>query len=124
MVVIELLAAELHDVAIAPEVLGMTGAALGGIDAWQAAVEAPVLGNIGPDLLVAVEAQPGLATAVAAVVTLRALLFELGVRRRHLSWHEERLGIHGFSPPCSEEPTDQSEYQRRPTCPSLHVSGQ
>jgi hypothetical protein len=124
MVVIELLAAELHDVAIAPEVLGVTGAALGGIDAWQAAVETAVLPDIGRDLLVAVETEPSLATAVAAVVALRALLFELGVRCRQLSWHEERLGIHGFSSPCSEEPTNQSEYQQRLTCPSPHVSCQ
>src|SRR6516162_751079 len=68
MVVIELLAAELHDVGVAPEVLGVAGTTLGGVDTRQSAVEAAMLPDIGRDLLVTVEAQAGLATAIGAVV--------------------------------------------------------
>ena len=112
MVVIELLAAELHDVSVAPEVLGVARTALGAVDTRNSAVETAVLPDIGRDFLVTVEAQGGLATAVAAVVALRAVLFELGVRRRQFAGHEQSLRVHGLSLPCRDECAQQSRYQQ------------
>jgi hypothetical protein len=80
VLVIELLAAEFDDVTVAPEVLGVAGAALGGLDGGQVAVEATMLPDISRSLLVTGEAQPRLATAVGAVVAVRAVVLVLGVR--------------------------------------------
>jgi len=110
VVVIELLAAQLDDVGVAPEVLGVAGATLGGVDTRQSAVEAAMLPDIGRDLLVTVEAQAGLATAVGAVVALRALLFVLGVRAGQLAGHEQRLRVHGLSLPRCEQCTERPQY--------------
>jgi len=112
LVVIELLAAELDDVGVAPEVLGVAGPAFRGVDTRQSAVEAAVLPHIARDILVTVEAQAGLTTAVGAIVALRAVLFVLGVRGRQFAGHEQGLRVHGFSFPCREEPAQQSRYQQ------------
>jgi predicted MFS family arabinose efflux permease len=83
--------------------LGVAGAALGGVDGRQVTVVAAMLSDVSRDVLVTGEAQGSLATAVAAVVALRALLLVLGVRGRQLPGHEERLGIHGLSLPRRKE---------------------
>jgi hypothetical protein len=49
---------------------------------------------------------------------------ELAVRRRHIAGPEERFRIHGFNPPCSEEPTKKVRISAAPDVLSPHVSGQ
>ncbi len=95
---IELRLAELHDVGRAAEMLRVAGAALRGADALDVTVIAAMPGDIRRDVLVAIEAEVGLAIAVAAIVARRALLFVLRVRARELPRHEERFGIHRFTP--------------------------
>ena len=108
---IELLAAELDDVVIAPAMLGVTGAALRGGDAVQAAVEAAGIAHIGRDFLVAGKAELTLPVAVAAVMALRALLFVLGMCRAELPGHEQGLRIdrHGTVTDCRAQ--QQRQYQ-------------
>jgi hypothetical protein len=97
--VIELLTAELDDVRITPQVLGMTRMALGGFDSRQTAVKAAVLGDIRGDLVVTGEAQLSLPPAIGTVVALRAVLFEFLVGAGQLPGHEQRLGIYGLGQP-------------------------
>src|SRR4029077_18760221 len=94
--VVELLAADLADVRIAPQMLGMTGMTLGILDPGQMTVESALLPQVGGDVFVAIETQLRLAIAIAAVMALRALFFVLRVRRGELAGHEQCLRIHGF----------------------------
>ena len=97
-IVIEARRIELHDVRIAAQVIGVTGAALGGCDRRGVAVQAAPLADIRRNPFVAVEAQAGLPAAVAQVVAERAMLLELLVRFGQLAWHEQRLGVDGLNP--------------------------
>jgi hypothetical protein len=110
--VVELIAAELDDVRVAPEVLGMAGAALEGSGvAHQPTVQAALRAEVGRNLLMACGAQLRLPAAITAVVAVCAVLLELRVRSGELPGHEQRLGIHGFSP-RGDERTEQ--YDERP----------
>lgn len=102
--VIELLAAELHDVGVASLVLGMAGPALCRLNPAQAAMEAGVGCDIGAYRLVARNAQLRLARAIAAVVTVLAILLVLGMRSGQLSRHEQGFGIHGFTALRGQQP--------------------
>lgn len=63
--------------------------------------------DVRSDLLVAVEAEGGLAAAIMQVVTQRAMLLEFLMRLRQLAGHEQRLRIDGLNaahvPPQGEE---------------------
>ena len=123
-VVLELLGDELDDVAGAAEMLGVAGGALRGGDSLHMAVVAALPLDVGGDLLVTIEAQLRLAGAGvggAAVMAIRALLLELGVRSAHLAGHEERLRVHGLSAPERHEPDQHSDYQQRSPSPLRHV---
>jgi len=102
--VVELLAAELDDVRIAPQMLGMTGMTLGILDPRQMTVESALLPQVGGDIFMAIETQLRLAIAIAAVMALRALFFVLRVRRGELAGHEQCFRIHGFSGRCRQQP--------------------
>src|SRR4029077_12658338 len=52
--VVELLAAELDDVRIAPQMLGMTGMTLGILDPRQMTMESALLPQVGGDIFVAI----------------------------------------------------------------------
>jgi hypothetical protein len=97
VVVIELLAAELHDVGSTTLVLHVTRAALRGIDSLQAAVKPTVRGDVSRDGLVTVETQLPLAATVAAVMTIRALLLQFLMGRGQFARHEELFRVHGFT---------------------------
>jgi hypothetical protein len=96
-VVIELLAAEFHDVSGTTLVLHVTCAALRGFDALQAAVKPTVRGEVRRNGLVAVEAQLPLAAAVAAVMAICALLLQFLMGHGQLSGHEEFFRVHGVA---------------------------
>jgi len=70
VVVVELLAAEFHDVGFTALMLYVTCTALGGIDPLQAAMKSTVRGDVSGDRFVTVEAQLPLVGAIAAVVTV------------------------------------------------------
>jgi hypothetical protein len=103
VVVIELLAAEFHDVGSTALMFHVTSTALGGFDSLQAAVKPTARGNIRRDGLVAVEAQLPLAATVAAVMTVRALLLKFLMGCGQLARHEEFLRVHGFTALCWED---------------------
>jgi hypothetical protein len=87
--VIELIAAELDDVSVATEVLGMASLALerGGCTG-QPSVEAALRADISSDVFVARQAELRLPTSIATVMAVRAVLFELRMRTGELAWHE------------------------------------
>src|SRR5262249_22183332 len=66
-IVVELLAAQFHDVGVAAEMLGVAGAAFRGLDGWKSTVETAMLAQVAFDLLVTVETQSGLTAAITAV---------------------------------------------------------
>jgi hypothetical protein len=103
IVVIELLAAEFHDVGLATLMLHVTRTALRGFDSLQAAVKPTVRGDVGGDGLVAVEAQLPLVATVAAVMAVRALLLQFLMGCGQLARHEEFLRVHGFTALCWED---------------------
>ena len=98
-VVIELLATEFDDVARAAQMLRMTRVTLRRFDALEPTVEAMLIGNVSRNVLVAIEAKPGLAMAIATVVAVLAVLFILLMRDTQLSGHEQCLRVHGFTAP-------------------------
>jgi hypothetical protein len=102
-VVIELLAAEFHDVGRTTLMLHMTRAALRGFDPLQAAVKPTVRGDVRRDGLVTIETQLPLVATVAAVMTVRALLLQFLVGRGQLARHEEFLRVHGLTALCWED---------------------
>jgi len=95
--VIELLAAEFDDVARASQVLRMTRVTLRRLNALEPTVEAMLTGNVSRNVLVTIEAQSGLAMAVAAIVAELAVLLILLMRHTQLSGHEQCLRIDGFT---------------------------
>jgi hypothetical protein len=97
VVMIELLAAELHDVGFTALMLYVTGAALQGFDPLQPAVKPAARRDVCRDFLVTVETQLALAATVAAVMTIRALLLQFLMGRRQLARHEEFLRVRGFT---------------------------
>ena len=103
-VMIELRAAELHDVGVAASVLRMAGAAFADAGVGHAAVIALMLPHVLGDILVTIEAQRALRAHVRAVVAVGAGLFLLYMRLRHLAGHEERFHIGGPNRPrcCSD----------------------
>jgi hypothetical protein len=90
---IELRAAELHDVGVAALVFGMASAAFADAGVAHAAVIASMLPYILGYVLVAVEAQRALRPCVRPVVTVGAGLFLLDVRLRDLAGHQQRLDV-------------------------------
>ncbi len=89
---IELIATELDDIRLAPEMLGVTRVTLQrGGRASEAAVESALRADIGGDLFVARQAELRLPTAIRAVVTVRTALFVLCVRFGELARHEQCL---------------------------------
>jgi hypothetical protein len=95
--VIELLAAQFHDVGVPALMFRMTRPALGCLDSLESAVEATVCGDVRGDALVTVETQLPLAAAVAAVMAVRALLVQFLMCCGQLPGHEEFLRVHGFT---------------------------
>src|SRR3984893_11905075 len=106
---IELRAAELDDVGLAALVFRVASTALADAGVGHAAVVALMLLHVGGDILVTVQAQRSLCSNVGSVVAVRAGLFLLHMRLRHLAGHEQRLHIGapcGFrcsSDKCGEE---------------------
>jgi hypothetical protein len=88
VVMIELLAAEFHDVRATTLMLRVTRTALRGLDSLQAAVKPTVRRDVRRDRLVTVEAQLPLAATVAAVMTIRALLLQFLMGCRQFARHE------------------------------------
>ena len=91
--VVERKRTQVHDVAVAPQVLGVAGAALDPFHVRNAAVPARVGTHIGGDVLVTRGAELRLALAVRAVVTLLAVLLDLRVRGSDLARHQQRLDL-------------------------------
>jgi hypothetical protein len=121
-VVIELFLTQLDDVARPAQMLRVTRAALGCPDARQPAVEAAFRADVGGDLLVAIDAQPGLTIAIAAIMAARALLLVFLVSGAQLSGHEERLWVHSFTAPDGYQTQEHSEHHNRLTFSSPHVA--
>lgn len=121
--VIELIAAELHDIGIAAEVLRMACTALHGWrGAAEPAVEAFLQRNVRGDVLVTGEAELRLSAAVALVMAVGAVLLVLRVRGGQLARHEQRLRIHGLSAPrCKQAEQGSREYPRELTIRLPHV---
>ncbi len=93
----------------------MTGAALECGGAREAPVKAVLGADVCGDVLVTCQAQLRLPAAVAAIVAVRAALFELRVCCGELAWHEQCLGIHGVSAPCCEQAEQYRECPYEPT---------
>ena len=89
--VIEALARELGDVRRAALMLRMAGRALCLVSVQHAPVEAAACGQVFADRLVTSDAQLRHARPVAAIVAIRAGLFQLGVRRTELPRHQQGL---------------------------------
>jgi len=99
---VELLAAELHDVGLPTLMLNVARPALGGLDPLQAAVKPTMRADVGRDGLVTIETQLPLAATVAAVVTIRALLFQFLMGCGQLTRHEELFRVQGLTALCRE----------------------
>jgi hypothetical protein len=108
--VIELLAAELDDVGIAPQMLRVAGATLHGRSASEPPMEPARCAYVRRDILVAGEAELWLACPIAAVVTVRALLFVLRMSSAELAGHQQRFRIHGLSTPRREQAQQNREH--------------
>src|SRR6266404_513450 len=90
---IELRAAELHDVGLAALMLGMASPALADTGVRHPAVIALMLLEIRGDGLVAIHAQRGLGLHVGPVMAVRAVVFLFYVRARHLARHQQRFHV-------------------------------
>ena len=86
---IELPAAQMHDVGVAALVLGVACAAFANTRVGHASVIAVMLPQVAGDLLMAIETQRGLRSRVGAIVTIRAVLFLLDMGARHLTRHQQ-----------------------------------
>jgi len=82
---------QLVDVRAAPEMLGVTAAALSLRRPRHAPVIAAAGADVGGNFLVTIQTQCALRIAVAAVMTEAAIAFQLGVRLRHRSRHDQLL---------------------------------
>ena len=120
--VVELVAAQLHDVTTATQMLRMTCTALGRSDTGQFAVETVPGADVSGDLLVAIQTQACLTVAIAAIMTLRALLLIFLMSCAELARHEESLRIHGCAAPGRQETKQEREQEQRMTCSLPHVS--
>jgi hypothetical protein len=103
VLVVELLSAQFHDVRRSAEVFGVTPATLRSLDARQSTMKSVLRTDVRGDLLVAIEAQPRLTIAIAAVVALRALLLVFLVSSAQLAWHEQGLRIHRLTTPDGQQ---------------------
>src|SRR5690242_17695167 len=121
--VIELLAAELDNVGIAPVVLGMTGAALRGCDGAKTTVKPTTVTHVARDFLVAIEAQLRLAVAIAAVMARGALLLVLGVLAAELAGHEQGFRVDGHGTFSGQRTHQQCKHEQSVTSSPLHVTG-
>jgi len=102
--VIELIATELDDVRVPPEMLGMTRVTLQrGGRASEAAMESALRANVGGDLFVARQAKLRLPAAIRAVVTVCTAFFVLGVCFGELARHEQCLRRLRVSPRYCEQ---------------------
>ena len=95
---VELGRVERHDVGGATQVLRVTGVALGSGHGGSVSVQSPPVADIRRDPFVAIQAERGLAAAVADVVADRAVLLELAVRVGELARHEQGLRIDRLDP--------------------------
>jgi hypothetical protein len=119
-VVIELLAAEFHDVRFTALMLDMTRTALGGFDSLHAAVKPTVRGDVCRYGLVTVETQLPLAATVAAVMTIRALLLQFLMGRRQLARHEEFLRVHSVTALRWEDTQEDPDNHEFTPCSGSH----
>jgi hypothetical protein len=123
IVVIELLAAQFHDVGRTTLMLRMTRTALRGLDSLQAAVKPAVGRDVCRDVLVTVETQLPLVAPVAAVMTIRALLLQFLMGGGQVSRHEEFFRVHGFTALRWEDTQeDPDKYKFTPCCGSHRTS--
>lgn len=88
-IVIECRGAEFDDVRLAALMFRVTRTTLRALCVWHATVIAPSGARVRGDVLVTGEAQLRLTRPVAAVMTLRAILFEVGMTFDHLAWHQK-----------------------------------
>ncbi len=95
LLVVEALARKFGDVRPATLVLGVASRALRLISVQHVAVEAAASRHVFADDLVTSDAQLRHARAVAAIVAIRAGLFQLGVRRTYLPRHQQRFDSRG-----------------------------
>jgi hypothetical protein len=121
-VVIELIATEFDDIARASQVLRMTRVALRQFDALELAMEAMLPANVSGNVLVTIEAQLGLAMAVAAIVALLAVLLVLLMRHTQLSGHEQCLRIDGFTASYGRQTRERCADQHCEPLTPLHVT--
>jgi hypothetical protein len=96
-VMIEGLGSEAHDVGASTPMLGMAGSTVG-IVAWVLSAVETLLGfDVGGDLLVTVEAEPDLRTAIESAVTAFAVLFDVRVALDDGPRHDQRLDVRSMS---------------------------
>jgi hypothetical protein len=119
-VMIELLAAEFHDVCFTTLMLGVACTALGGLDSLQTAVKSAVCADVRCDGLVTVETQLPLAGTVAAVVAIRALLLQLLVGRGQLTRHEKLCRVDGFAALRGEDTQEDPDNHELTPCSGSH----
>ncbi len=121
---VELLAAEFHDIRVPSLMLGVAGPALCRLDAAQPPVKSGVSGNVGPHRLVTGEAQLRLTRTVAAVMAVLAILLVFLMGRGELARHEEGFGIHGITPPRRQHTQGDSNEQECSPSSGSHRSDQ
>ena len=102
-VVIELPAAQMHDIGVAALVFGVTCAAFADTRIGHASVIAVMLPQVARDLFVAIETQRRLGSCVGAIVTVRAGLFLLDMGGCHLAWHQQCFHCGGMGTRCSHQ---------------------
>lgn len=110
--VIELVAIEFDDVAIATEMLAVAGPALRARNSRQLAVKAARAVNIRSDVLVTVQAQLILPVTIAAIVTAGALLLVFLMGRGYLARHEQGLRVHAVTARYRKQQQHECEQQR------------
>ena len=89
--VVERLGIEEHDIRSAALVVGMTVLAFDALNIRTPAVETRLAVDVPGHVLVAVETEPALARFRERLVTVPALLLELGMALDHLARHDELL---------------------------------
>ena len=92
---VELRAAQLHDVGVAAPMFRMARLAFADTGVGHAAVVALVLPYVLGDVFVTIEAQRGLSADVRAVMAIAAAFFLFDVRLGHLAGHQQRLRVGG-----------------------------
>ena len=117
---IELLAAEFHDVCFTTLMLGVARTALGGLDSLQTAVKSAVCADVRRDGLVTVETQLPLAPTVAAVVTILALLLQFLMGRGQFARHEKLLRVHSCSALRGKDTQEDPDNHELTPCSGSH----